>query len=69
MTNFIVTLKEGVDPQQFKSVLNKMGASINHEYSLVKGFAVSLPSHLDISALKKHNDVATVEQDSEVKAN
>ncbi|ODQ59970.1 hypothetical protein WICANDRAFT_62546 [Wickerhamomyces anomalus NRRL Y-366-8] len=64
--SFIVTLKENASAAKFKEGLSKLGGEITHEYTLIKGFAVKLPGfHAD--SLKKHDEVATVEEDKEVK--
>ncbi|ODV84586.1 hypothetical protein CANARDRAFT_29114 [[Candida] arabinofermentans NRRL YB-2248] len=66
---FIVTLKETcTDPAiaKFKSSLEALGGEIQHEYSLIKGFSVKLPS-IHSQALQENDAVATVEEDQEVK--
>ncbi|ESW97345.1 hypothetical protein HPODL_05295 [Ogataea parapolymorpha DL-1] len=66
---FIVTLKENCsDPAvaKFKEGIKAVGGEIQHEYSLIKGFSVKLPSlHVD-SLLHKNENVATVEEDQQV---
>lgn len=64
---FIVTLKENCSPDKFKESIKSLGGTIQHEYSLIKGFSVKLPS-VHAASLKKHEDVNTVEEDQEVKA-
>ncbi|GME94457.1 unnamed protein product [[Candida] boidinii] len=68
---FIITLKEHTtDPAvaSFKKAVEGLGGEIQHEYSLIKGFSVKLPS-VHFPELKKHQDVATIEEDQEVRAN
>ncbi|VEU23862.1 DEKNAAC104980 [Brettanomyces naardenensis] len=68
---FIVTLKEHTtEPAAaaFKQAVSALGGTIEHEYSLIKGYVVKLPS-IHAEKLTKDDNVATVEEDSEVKAN
>ncbi|QPG72872.1 hypothetical protein FOA43_000174 [Brettanomyces nanus] len=68
---FIVTLKEKTtEPAvaKFKQAVKTMGGTIEHEYSLIKGFVVKLPP-IHAAKLNKDDNVETVEEDKEVKAN
>ncbi|CDK25235.1 unnamed protein product [Kuraishia capsulata CBS 1993] len=69
--SFIITLKDSVSEggvTKFKETVKSLGGEIKHEYSLIKGFSVKLPA-IHASGLSKHDDVATVEEDQEVKIN
>ncbi|VUG18011.1 PBI2 [Brettanomyces bruxellensis] len=68
---FIVTLKEQTAAPavaKFKNAVAALGGSIEHEYSLIKGYVVKLPS-IHAEKLNKDENVASVEEDKEVKAN
>lgn len=69
--SFIVTLKDqvpDVDVSKIKESISKMGGSITHEFSLIKGFTVKIPESLHIDSIKKqHSDsIANIEEDKEV---
>lgn len=65
---FIVTLKENCSPEKFKESVKALGGEIQHEYSLIKGFSIKLPS-IHATTLGKDEHVSTIEEDQEVKAN
>lgn len=58
------------DVSTIKKSISALGGNIVHDYSLIKGFAVKLPSSLSIEKLRgMHGDsIATIEEDKEVKA-
>ncbi|KAI3403519.1 hypothetical protein KGF56_003676 [Candida oxycetoniae] len=66
---YIVTLKEDCPDKTAESIKNQIkesGGKITNEFSLIKGFAVELPSvHADALG-KKHPEIANVEEDKEV---
>ncbi|WAQ92656.1 hypothetical protein PtA15_17A138 [Puccinia triticina] len=68
MSVYIITLKDNTTEAQFnafKQKLIKQGAVIKYEYSIIKGFAVSIkPSQ--VQALKKDPLVKIIEKDQEV---
>ncbi|CCC71253.1 hypothetical protein NCAS_0G03660 [Naumovozyma castellii] len=74
MTNYIVTLKKATPDKEAKKVkesIDKLGGSVVHEFSLIKGYTVKLPDKLKLDALRhKHGDVIeNIEEDKEVHAN
>ncbi|OUT23099.1 hypothetical protein CAS74_001407 [Pichia kudriavzevii] len=54
---YIVTLKENAAVENFKKAINAIGGEIGHEYSLIKGFSIKIPSIR----------INTIEEDKEVK--
>ena len=65
---FIVTLKETCSPEKFKESIKALGGEIQHEYSLIKGFSIKVPS-IHASTLGKDENINTIEEDQVVKAN
>lgn len=65
---FIVTLKESCSPDKFKESIKGLGGEIQHEYSLIKGYSIKLPS-IHAASLHKNEGINTIEEDQEVKAN
>lgn len=69
LKSYIVTLKDSVSSADIESVkksITDLGGSIVSEFSLIKGFVTKLPAiHTD--AILKHEHVANVEEDKEVK--
>ncbi|KAI5954899.1 hypothetical protein KGF54_001460 [Candida jiufengensis] len=66
---YIVTLKDSCSDStanEIKQKIESAGGKIKDEFSLIKGFSVSLPSD-HISTLESHPEVANVEKDGEVK--
>jgi hypothetical protein len=45
-----------------------LGGEIQHEYSLIKGFSIKLPS-IHASKLEANDNINTIEEDQVVKAN
>ncbi|KAL3467802.1 hypothetical protein BJX64DRAFT_247498 [Aspergillus heterothallicus] len=69
MPSYIVKCKSSASDEEVKAVKDqaiKNGGTITHEYSLVKGFAVTVPEVSTLS-LEGHPHVEHVEQDGEVK--
>lgn len=69
--SFIVTLKDSVpegEVSKFKESIDRLGGSITHEFSLIKGFTVKLPEELHINKLKDSfgSIISNVEEDKEV---
>ncbi|KAG0671201.1 transcriptional regulator swi6 [Pichia californica] len=57
-----------VEDKKFKESVKALGGEIQHEYSLIKGFSIKLPS-IHATTLGKDEHVSTIEEDQEVKAN
>lgn len=69
--NYIITLKEScseADVSAVKSKVSELGGTIKDEFSLIKGFSVSLPESIS-HTLKGHEHVVNVEEDQEMKIN
>ncbi|CUM62964.1 uncharacterized protein PRCAT00000524001 [Priceomyces carsonii] len=69
LKTYIITLKDSVsdaDVKGLKEKIKSLGGSITSEFSLIKGFTAKLPS-IHSEAIGNHNDVATIEEDKEVK--
>lgn len=69
--NYIITLKEScseADVTAVKSKVGELGGTIKDEFSLIKGFTVSLPESIS-DKLKAHEHVVNVEEDKEMKIN
>ncbi|EHK20264.1 uncharacterized protein TRIVIDRAFT_216375 [Trichoderma virens Gv29-8] len=65
MPSYIVTLKEDATDAQLAAAKQKAkdaGATITHEYSLIKGFAVSYPEGTVVT-LAEDPSVHSVEED------
>ncbi|KGK39928.1 hypothetical protein JL09_g867 [Pichia kudriavzevii] len=61
---YIVTLKENAAVENFKKAINAIGGEIGHEYSLIKGFSIKIPS-ISASELHKTEGINTIEEDKE----
>ncbi|KAJ5775413.1 uncharacterized protein N7511_000424 [Penicillium nucicola] len=69
MPSYIVTCKKDAsdaEVQDAKQHAIDQGGKIGHEYSLIKGFAVSFDDDA-VNTLESHPHVENVEADSEVK--
>ncbi|KXG49965.1 Proteinase inhibitor, propeptide [Penicillium griseofulvum] len=69
MPSYIITCKKDADDSQVESVkqhAKDQGGSIIHEYSLIKGFAVTFPENT-VHSLDTHPHVENVEADSEMR--
>ncbi|KAK4159188.1 peptidase inhibitor I9 [Cladorrhinum sp. PSN259] len=69
MPSFIVTLKDNAsdeDLAQAKQKIKDQGGDITHEYSLIKGFAYTVPEGT-VQTLDSEPYVEAVEQDQEVR--
>ncbi|KAG8414324.1 hypothetical protein J3459_014831 [Metarhizium acridum] len=70
MPGYIVTCKDDATEDQIKAAKQHaldQGGKITHEYTLIKGFAVSFPDDA-IATLESNEHVKAVELDGEVKA-
>ncbi|KAJ5958575.1 uncharacterized protein N7479_005725 [Penicillium vulpinum] len=69
MPSYVITCKPDATDDQVQAVKDhakEQGGKIGHEYSLIKGFAVSFPDD-SVQSLAEHPHVENVEADSEVK--
>ncbi|KAJ5865309.1 Proteinase inhibitor propeptide [Penicillium soppii] len=69
MPSYIITLKQDTSADEVEAVKNevkKQGGTIDHEYSLIKGFSVTFPESA-VHTLENHEHVETIEADSEVR--
>ncbi|KAF7622996.1 hypothetical protein F9C07_2171058 [Aspergillus flavus] len=65
MPSYIVTCKENASAEEIeetKQHVRDQGGEITHEYSLIKGFAVTFPDGA-VMTLESHPHVASVEPD------
>ncbi|KAK9383516.1 uncharacterized protein V2V93DRAFT_362027 [Kockiozyma suomiensis] len=66
--SYIIKFKEGSTDEevtQLKKDLTDSGAEITHEYSLIKGIAVTLPED-QVTTLESNPHVDLIEKDQEV---
>ncbi|OAQ71211.1 peptidase inhibitor i9 domain-containing protein [Pochonia chlamydosporia 170] len=70
MPSYIVTCKDDASDDQIKAAKQHaidQGGKITHEYTLIKGFAVSFDKDV-MTTLESNEHVKAVEVDGEVKA-
>ncbi|KAF3027346.1 hypothetical protein E8E15_006561 [Penicillium rubens] len=68
MSSYIITCKPTATDDEVQAVKDhaqKQGGTIGHEYSLIKGFAVTFPKDT-VHSLDAHPHVDNVEADKEV---
>ncbi|KAJ5955083.1 Proteinase inhibitor propeptide [Penicillium viridicatum] len=69
MSSYIITCKPDATDDQVQAVKDhakEQGGTIGHEYSLIKGFAVSFPEDT-VHSLDSHPHVEHIEADKEMK--
>ncbi|KAK6454961.1 uncharacterized protein RJT20DRAFT_53980 [Scheffersomyces xylosifermentans] len=69
LKSYIVTLKETVSDADYsglQATIKQLGGEVTSQFSLIKGFVAKLPE-IHTSAIEKHDQVLSVEEDKEVK--
>ncbi|CEL08861.1 hypothetical protein BJX68DRAFT_229811 [Aspergillus pseudodeflectus] len=69
MPSYIVKCKSSASDEEIQAVKDqavKNGGTITHEYSLIKGFAVTVPE-VSVLSFDGHPHVERVEEDAEVR--